>query len=88
MRCLLGLQWDDDDKMCVTDSRTCRDDHVTDDHVTHDHVTADHVPSNLAHFDATWLEANRVFHRRQPSTSDDEDRRHQLRHFHQNDVIY
>jgi len=46
MRCLLGLQWDDNVKMCVTSSGTCRDDHVTNDHVTRDHAPADHVANN------------------------------------------
>jgi len=79
MRCLLGLQWDDEVKMCVTSSRTCPDRHVSGDHVTVDH----------AHFDASWLPADAVFHRRQPATPDDgQRRRHQLRHFSQNDVIY
>ena len=80
MRCLLGLQWDDQVKMCVTSSRTCRD-HVTGDHVT---AAADH-----AHFDASWLPADAVFHRRQPAAPDDRQRRrHELRHIGHNDVIY
>jgi len=74
MRCLLGLQWDDQIKMCVTDSRTCH--HVTDDDHAH------------RHFDASWLPAETVFHRRQPALSDDQ-RRHQLRHhFGRDDVTY
>jgi len=78
MRCLLGLQWDDDLKMCVTQSRTCHQDHVTRDHVT----------AEPAQFDASWLQGDEVFHRRQPVTPDDEHQRHQLRHFRRNDVIY
>ena len=95
MRCLLGLQWDDQSKMCVANSHTCHDDHVIHDHVIRDHVHTDHVATdhahaadNHAHFDASWLEADRVFHRRQPAASNDEHRRHPLRHFRHNDVIY
>jgi len=50
MRCLLGLQWDDNAKMCVPASTTCR-------HVTHDdhHVTRpDHQLRHFRHDDVVY----------------------------------
>jgi len=80
----LTLQWDDRSKMCVTASGTCPG-HVDPDHAPTGHVTA----ADHAHFDASWLPADAVFHRRQPAVPDDDrQRRHELRHFSHNDVVY
>jgi len=85
MRCLLGLEWDDEIKMCVTNSRTCQ---LTphDGHMTSDHAPRPDDPPPTRQFDASWLQADEVFHRRQPAMSDGE--RHELHHLRHNDVIY